>query len=110
MGDIVLKQVAQTCLAETRGMDVLGRYGGEEFSMLLAETDLNGAIKVAERIRRKISALSFDFAGDICRITASFGVAALDESCLQLTDLIDHCDKAMYLAKEQGRNCIVAVP
>ncbi len=107
-GDFVLRRVAQTCLSETRGMDVLGRVGGEEFALLLTETDLSGGIEVAERIREKISLLNFKFAEVTCRVTASLGIAALDETCTQLTDLLDRCDKAMYLAKKQGRNRVAA--
>lgn len=109
MGDMVLRRVAQTCLSEIREMDVLGRYGGEEFAMLLTETSLNEGALVAERIRERIAQLDFEVVDGSCQVTASLGVAELDATCLQLIDLLDHCDKAMYRAKAQGRNGVVTV-
>lgn len=112
-GDVVLRQVADAARSLCRQADLLGRYGGEEFLVLLPETDLAEAIFVAERYRQALAQLQIRLCtGKIVRMTASFGVAcadfgldsALAESDLAANDLFTQADTALYRAKENGRN------
>lgn len=105
-GDHVLKQLcrrAETCL---RGHDLMGRYGGEEFCVLAPETDLAGAVSLAERLRNELAAQPVALVGgkDV-RITLSVGIAYLDggESA-GLDELLSRADAALYRAKNEGRN------
>lgn len=103
-GDAVLKAVA-ACLAENaRDCDVLGRIGGEEFSLFLPNTDLAGAEVVAEKLRAAIEGLT-PTAGEIrLKVTASIGVARNQPEHRSIADIQRLADQAMYLAKKQGRN------
>lgn len=105
-GDITLAAVAQAIKKSMRKSDVLFRYGGEEFVVLLSETDLPGAQVAAERIRRSIAAsvISYDMAA--LNVTASIGVAALRKDDT-VDALVKRADTAMYQAKQEGRNKIV---
>jgi diguanylate cyclase (GGDEF)-like protein len=99
----VAKKIQQNA---TRAGDLAARYGGEEFAVILADTPINGAVVVAEKIRRDIRALKIPNAsslGDV--LTVSIGAATL-ESMRQgsMTDLIKTADKALYMAKEKGRD------
>ncbi len=102
-GDDVLVNVAEIMFEDLRGSDSIFRYGGEEFVVLLSNTDLEWAIHIAERLRNKIEKLAIE--QDSIRIitTTSIGIAMLDprESIMKL---LDRADKAMYEAKESGRN------
>ncbi len=105
-GDEVLRHVASILKKQMREVDVIGRYGGEEFIALLDETDGESALVVAERIRNEIAASGIDIQGSPLNITVSIGIAeaiAEDESA---DSLIDRADKAMYAAKQKGRNRI----
>jgi diguanylate cyclase (GGDEF)-like protein len=109
-GDEVLKAVSATCLKELRENDVFGRLGGEEFGVLLTETDPVGGLDAAEKLRRAIEALTIDFAGGL-RVTASFGMASLGARLLSPEEWIAEADRALYEAKRGGRNrCVVARP
>ncbi|HPH94978.1 MAG TPA: diguanylate cyclase [Anaerolineaceae bacterium] len=107
-GDLVLSAVARSCSSVMRDSDVQGRYGGEEFLFLLPETDLSHAIQAAERIRNNIESLEVPVEGRLIKITVSLGVAELDDDCADLDALIIRCDKALYKAKNSGRNRVVA--
>lgn len=103
-GDAVLKQVARLLEQTTRDCDFAARYGGEEFVVILPQTDLAGAMRVAERCRVFIESADWD-----CRpITASFGVAAYSLDCADGDALIAAADKALYAAKFQGRNQVMS--
>ena len=110
-GDDCLVLVAQTMAkVAKRSMDLVARYGGEEFAIILPGTDLDGAAQVAERIRRAILALNLphETSDASTQITLSLGVASIIPTLEQLLDdLIANADKALYLAKEQGRNQVV---
>ncbi|NMA96256.1 MAG: GGDEF domain-containing protein [Clostridiales bacterium] len=93
-GDAVLKQVALLLQKNIRKDDIIGRWGGEEFIIILPDTENNGAKSVCERIRYVIG--SYDFG---CSITISVGLASTDRS-IQIDELIEKADKALYLAKE----------
>ncbi len=104
-GDFVLQAVAQ-CVEETiRGSDMLFRFGGEEFLIMLSCTELEGALLLAERIRQKIAALSFAPHRTL-QITASLGVSALQQN-ETMDALFERTDKALYAAKESGRNRVI---
>ena len=104
-GDAVLKQFARILRNEMREIDRVGRYGGEEFMMLLPGTVLDAAVTFAERVRKQVESHKFTFdGGSICR-TASFGVSAWPHPRISDTDgLVRSADEALYVAKETGRN------
>jgi diguanylate cyclase (GGDEF)-like protein len=105
-GDEVLRRVARVLDAESRWVDEAARYGGEEFALALPETDLTGALEVAERIRARIAAteLSGDDGAARVRVTASIGVATLPGSAAGVEGLLAAADAALYEAKRAGRN------
>jgi diguanylate cyclase (GGDEF)-like protein/PAS domain S-box-containing protein len=113
-GDQVLRALTACFRQNTRGIDVVGRYGGEEFVLLLPETPLPEAVQIAERLRESIAALSVpvcpandDSSADSVRITVSIGIAVVVSSIRKLSVLIELSDQAMYRAKASGRNCVV---
>jgi diguanylate cyclase (GGDEF)-like protein len=100
IGDEVLQGVAQILRDNTRERDIVGRWGGEEFLIILPETDLSLALRLAEKLRATLAAEQFP---TIDQVTASFGVAeALDD--ISARHLVQRVDVALYQAKEQGRN------
>lgn len=105
VGDVALACVAESLKLELRDCDILGRLGGEEFVVLLPETDIDKAMIVAERMRTSIEHV--EISGLKRSITVSAGLAELvDEETGE--DLLDRSDKALYLAKKSGRNCCIA--
>jgi len=104
-GDITLASVASIIKEAVRGSDIVYRYGGEEFVILLSDTDIDGAKVMAERIRSKIESHTIAYGMDIIKLTASLGVSSLRGNDTA-DSLIKRADKAMYLAKDQGRNQI----
>jgi diguanylate cyclase (GGDEF)-like protein len=107
-GDRVLRILAETCRQSLRQLDVLGRYGGEEFVVLLPETSSSLAQEAAERLRKQIEELRLPAsAGDI-RITVSIGVATAGETTESVAALINQADRALYEAKRGGRNRVAA--
>jgi diguanylate cyclase (GGDEF)-like protein len=108
VGDEALVAVANACLEGKRNSDIVGRLGGEEFAMLLPETDLYQARVVAERVRKNIAAAVVE-AGDVdLRVTASIGLAAASVSMSGFEALLNSADQALYQAKAEGRNRTVA--
>lgn len=105
-GDVVLKSVAQTIRGLLRKYDVFARYGGEEFLTLLPETDLAGATIVAERFRKKIEAMSVQYADITIKVTVTLGVSKFDPR-LGAERSIQLADKALYQGKEGGRNQVI---
>ncbi len=106
-GDECLKKVAAAVTTASRTMDIIGRYGGEEFVILIPEADLGGAHIVAERIRTAIWELSIEHPGSEVDtvVTASLGVASGDGS-VPLNRTISQADDAMYVSKKKGRNLV----
>jgi len=103
-GDRVLQQLARTCQEILREVDVAGRVGGEEFAILLPETEVEGAFEVAERLRTAVAAAEVPREEGLpIRITVSVGVAAIDGST-NLDTLMSQADDALYDAKHCGRN------
>jgi diguanylate cyclase (GGDEF)-like protein len=107
-GDAVLVGAAEAARSVLRITDLIGRLGGEEFAVLLPSTALGGAMEVAEKIRKAVGALRFTFGEQEAGIATSVGVAALDPSTRDAETLLVHADKALYEAKNAGRNRVVA--
>jgi len=107
-GDACLRAVAAAIADELRPTDSLGRYGGEEFVALLPATTHEQAMAVGERIRRSIESLHVHSRGNSLQTTISMGVASLIGPADTADDLIARADAALYRAKTQGRNCVVA--
>jgi len=103
-GDQVLRRVAQICVKEIRGTDIIGRYGGEEFAIVLPDTDIPEAQIVADRLCQHIAKEKVSTPSGEIGVTSSMGIAALDPACYRLEDLLEHSDIALYLAKHNGRN------
>ena len=101
MGDRAISTVARVILRNARSVDIASRIGGEEFSIILPGIDAQGGLAAAERLRASIEKEPVEGLGNV---TASIGVATFIEHTLDLDDLIEMSDKAMYDAKEQGRN------
>jgi len=107
-GDVVLKQFAAMLKGLAREIDVVGRYGGEEFIVLLPGTVLDAAVTFAERVRKEIEGHTFDFEGVSIRRTASFGVAGWPHPRVSNSEgIVRAADDALYVAKETGRNRVV---
>lgn len=106
VGDKVLNNVAQKCFLKVRGGDLAGRYGGEEFTLLLPETNEASALALAERLREMIAETPLMIDQGPVNITVSIGVAQKDNSCNNLEDLLRRSDEALYNAKNAGRNCV----
>lgn len=104
-GDAALRALAETGRVLLREADVLGRLGGEEFSLLLPETGLNQAVVVAERLRMAVAALRTPMpGGGEAAFTVSVGVASLGPGVESVDELLKRADRALYAAKDKGRN------
>ncbi len=106
-GDTVLRAVAEAIREHLRAYDVAGRFGGEEFVVLLPQAAQSDALAIADRLRSHIASLAIpieDEDGTRVRLTVSVGIAALDGTARELTDLLAAADSALYYAKENGRN------
>ena len=106
-GDLVLKAIANDCSSVRRGTDVVARVGGEEFALLLPETNEAAATIVAERLRRLIEGHSEILSGKDMRISVSIGVAGATLDMPNLEDMLKRADDALYEAKRGGRNQVV---
>jgi len=102
-GDLVLKDVAGVVLDESREIDVPVRFGGEEFSLFIPVDSMHGACECAERLRKRVEALSFSADGVAFQVTISAGVALHDQA-ESLAGLMKRADMALYEAKRSGRN------
>jgi diguanylate cyclase (GGDEF)-like protein len=110
VGDVVLQRVGRGLRDRLRRGDLLARYGGEEFVALLADTDLPAALRVAEVLRRRVETLEFDSLTGGLPVRVSIGVAQLSQELMAPGSLVSAADAAMYEAKRQGRNRVVACP
>ena len=104
IGDEVLRALATELRQQVRESDVVGRFGGEEFTVLLPRTDAAGACRIAERLRSSAGGLSVATADARIRVTVSIGVAVFDEHGRDLFELLAAADVALYKAKDAGRN------
>jgi diguanylate cyclase (GGDEF)-like protein len=104
-GDTVLAHIASVMQQAIRDTDLLARYGGEEFVLLAPQTDLSGACRLAEKLRRDIAENPPPVVGPqgSIRVTVSMGVAQLRSSARQL---FDEADRALYRAKQSGKDCL----
>ncbi|MGZ3238423.1 MAG: GGDEF domain-containing protein, partial [Burkholderiaceae bacterium] len=107
VGDLVLKHIAKACKTLLRSADILGRYGGEEFVALFPETDIDGTAIIAERLRILVQNLKMPEINDLSNVTISLGVAMLSPSDTDISQTINRADKALYQAKQQGRNKVI---
>jgi diguanylate cyclase (GGDEF)-like protein len=110
VGDQILRDVSSILMKDMREVDTVARYGGEEFVIILPETTQQGALYVAQRLRRAVEQAKF-FAGsphEIQHLTISIGVAVYDADAQFKRDLIEFADAALYAAKHAGRNRVVA--
>jgi diguanylate cyclase (GGDEF)-like protein len=105
-GDAVLSAVGKRMKEVLRGSDLKCRYGGEEFLVLLPETPLHGARRVAETLRKEIADRPVPWAGEALTITASFGLAQTLPGEVNVQAVIARADQALYRAKDDGRNCV----
>lgn len=103
-GDEVIRHAAQTLLQNLRDSDIAGRYGGEEFAVILVDTDAAGALIVAERIRTAIEASSVHYEEFVLNYTISLGICELSSKIRNSTLWIEGADKGLYNAKRGGRN------
>lgn len=106
-GDEVLRHVGRMIASSLRDVDVAARFGGEEFALLLPETDKSDAIEIAERIRRRIGATSVSWRGEEISVTSSAGVAPIPERNVEVANVLRVADQLLYEAKRQGRNRVV---
>jgi two-component system cell cycle response regulator len=108
-GDAVLEEVARLVGGAVRGSDSAYRYGGEEFALLLRDTPVDAAAALCERLRLR---LAHRFRNDVDGfvITASFGVAQMEEGMQGPQELVEAADRALYQAKREGRDRVVAAP
>ena len=107
VGDEAIRMVAEILNSCEYDGAVVGRYGGEEFCIALPNAGLDKGNEVAEKLRSNIEVSSKDFAEKDMTITASFGVSNAEAYMANVTDLLEHADKALYIAKESGRNRVV---
>ncbi len=103
-GDRILRMVAERLNSNIREIDILGRYGGDEFTIILPETDLFVATNVAERVRRSITEIPTLMKDEPIQVTLSIGVARANPETADLMALLESADAAMYIAKQAGGN------
>ena len=104
VGDQILLGLAHLCQENLRDIDIFGRYGGDEFAILLPETDVNSANYVAQRLRRRVAETPFMTQDSPISFTISMGIACTIGEITDLAVLLDSADSAMYEAKRAGRN------
>jgi len=104
-GDYVLKTVSELIKKEVRNEDIFGRYGGDEFLLILPHTTLDGGNKVAEKIKNKIEENQFKIKGINFHVTFSVGISQLDQSMKNIDDLIEKADISLYKSKEIKKAC-----
>lgn len=104
VGDAILKEVSASIKENVRQIDIVGRYGGEEFCIILAETDKEQALLAAQRIRQAIESKLIHVYDEYVKITVSIGLSMFPKHAKDIEKLIDYSDQALYRAKEEGRN------
>ncbi len=108
-GDHILGRLAEILRENSRNIDTPGRFGGDEFALVMPETDRDGARMLMERVRREVERETFGDHGTI-RVSVSIGLAEVDTDMSDPVDWIKAADDALYLAKEQGRNRVCTAP
>ncbi|MEH6450577.1 MAG: GGDEF domain-containing protein [Oleispira sp.] len=108
VGDQVLVSIAGLLVNNLRGYDSVARFGGEEFIILLPNTDVDNARVIAEKLRERIASHDYQIKDNrTVEVTASFGVTSCDLAKESWLNVLDRCDRALYLAKESGRNKVI---
>ena len=106
-GDLVLKEIARTCLLITRNCDTLARFGGEEFCVILPDSDIKGATAFAERLRTAVEIMKVKNHEDISKdVTISLGVASMDQDNPDEREILKKADAALYDSKRNGKNIV----
>ena len=105
-GDHVLTSISSLMLSFMRKQDIVGRWGGEEFLLLLPETDMKGGKKIAERLRSRIKNESINYKNHILKVTITIGISVYDR-VHDVNESIKEADKAMYFGKIRNKNCVV---
>jgi len=105
-GDFVLKSVSDTIQSALRRVDILARFGGEEFCCILPETCFENSLLVADRIRSQVEMASFEYDGQIIKVTVSIGIPKTAEPDNTHESLLKNADNALYAAKTSGRNAV----
>ena len=106
-GDFILKEISRELTKQLRSQDTPGRWGGEEFNILLPETDKQGAEIVIEKLRAHISAQKFVYDDETINVSMTFGIAEYSSAELSIDELIRRADVALYEGKENGKDCVV---
>lgn len=106
VGDEVLKLFASTCEKNLRKGDFIGRWGGDEFVLVLPQTELEQALAIAERLCSDVTKLTVPVNGEVINFSISLGVASLSPSIANVEHLLSEADKALYKAKDRGRGCV----
>jgi diguanylate cyclase (GGDEF)-like protein len=106
-GDSVLRSIAKAMVESVRACDHVGRYGGEEFVVVLPNTGIKGAMDMAERIRRKIRLVTFNNDGEEFSMTLSIGVALCHDDDKSVEAILKRADDALYRAKANGRDQVI---
>jgi diguanylate cyclase (GGDEF)-like protein len=107
VGDAVLEQVSTRLSAPLRKYDAVGRYGGEEFLVVLPQCDLEQIADIAERVRLSVASAPIETTAGELAVTVSIGAATTEEDAVSIDDLIQRADRALYAAKEHGRNRVM---
>ncbi len=111
-GDFILRKLAEMCAKQCRTEDIFARYGGEEFAVILRQSSRQDAIDMAERIRKTVELINFEYAGPdgpvSIRVTISAGVSEQSSQTPSTTSLVEIADQNLYKAKQAGRNRVCA--
>jgi diguanylate cyclase (GGDEF)-like protein len=103
-GDEVIREVARVTTENLRSTDIAGRYGGEEFGVILTNTDAESGVVFCERLRKCIEALEVVYEDKTIPFTISLGISEATEKTVSYTDWLNQADQALYVSKESGRN------
>jgi Amt family ammonium transporter len=102
----LLRQIADVLLQHMRGNDRMGRFGGDEFALLLERTGVDEAIRIGQRLRHALGAMTFSWEGSTFNVTCSIGIVELQGADEDVGHVLRAADQACYQAKEDGRNCV----
>jgi diguanylate cyclase (GGDEF)-like protein len=107
-GDMAIEAICDCCRKECRESDIFGRLGGEEFALSCPDADIEGALKLAERIRYSCEKLALEFNEHTFKLTVSIGVTSLHSEDKDFSQALQRADEFLYKAKKQGRNCVIS--